>query len=275
MQGDAGANLAAIRDMGIGARLITGDLSEMASDIIHTNAVVDAIFGTGLASEVSGLHAAVIEKINEHSRLTVSADIPSGVNSDDGQVMGVAVKAAVTVTFGLPKIGLYTYPGAGLAGRIIVADIGIPAEAVDGAGIPGTLVTREYAAPLVPVRRPDANKGSFGHLLVVAGSAGKAGAAAMAAHSATRSGAGLVTAAVPEGLMGIIGVKLTEEMSVALPQTYDGQLSCSALEAVLALCEKKIALVVGPGLGGGEDITKLVSGLIGRVKISISGASNQ
>ncbi|HEY3347545.1 MAG TPA: NAD(P)H-hydrate dehydratase, partial [Nitrospirota bacterium] len=267
MKGDAGLNLSIARRMGVEAAVITDELGGLSSDIKHAHAVVDAIFGTGLSNGITGLPAAVIEIINNYSKLTLSADMPSGVNSDDGQVMGVAVKASSTVVFGLPKLGLYIYPGAGLAGKITVEDIGIPASAVKDAGIRATLVTAEHAASLLPGRLPDANKGNFGHLFVLAGSPGMTGAASMTARAATRSGAGLVTVGVAEGLIGIIGAKLTEEMSAGLPQAEDGSLSHAALDGILSLCKKKTAAAIGPGLGTGEDTGRLVSALIPELEI--------
>ena len=174
--------------MGIRINAVSRDLTEETSEAAHAEAVIDAIFGTGLSQEIAEPYASVIKMINSKARKVVSVDVPSGVNSDDGRIMGTAVHADMTVTFGLPKRGLYLYPGVQAAGEIKTAEIGIPESAVDEAAINAHLLTLRRVRGLLPERKPDSHKGTYGHLLIIAGSAGKTGAGVLAARAALRCG---------------------------------------------------------------------------------------
>lgn len=267
MKGDAGVNLAAARSMGIDMRPVSGDLAAETSAVRHADIVIDAIFGTGLTSEVGGAYRAVIDMINANAARVVSVDMPSGVDSDRGRIMGSAVHAHMTVTFGLPKRGLYLYPGSQMAGDVRVADISIPAEAVNAAPIKAGLLTAGAVSGLIPKRGPDSHKGTYGHLFILAGSAGKTGAAVMAAQAALRSGVGLVTVGVPESLNDVFEEKLTEAMTVPLPETSERSLASSGLERILEELEGKTALALGPGISTNADTARLVAELLPRVKV--------
>jgi len=218
--------------------------------------VVDALFGAGLSRAVAGAAAAAIRRIRaarERGSRVLSVDLPSGVDADTGQPLGIAVAADCTVALGLPKLGLALPPGRGLAGLVRVARIGIADAAPDCA--PGAeLWTRRAAAAHLPPRPADSHKGSFGHVLVVAGSRGKSGAAALAAAGAARIGAGLVTIACPESAHAAIAAHSAEAMSAALPETPGGALSLAAEREILALAAAlstrggQLAVVLGPGL---------------------------
>ncbi len=267
MKGDAGVNLKVARKMGLDIKVVSAGLRQERSAVAHADAVVDAIFGTGLTSEVKKPYSRVIEMINTCSRRVVSVDLPSGVDSDGGRIMGVAVRADMTVTFGLPKRGLYLYPGAQMAGDIHVADIGIPKEVLEAAPAPAGLLTAGSVSGLVPRREQDSHKGTFGHLFVLAGSAGKTGAAVLAAMAALRAGAGLVTVGVPESLNDVFEEKLTEVMTVPLPETEDRTLAPEALGRVLQELKGKTALVVGPGISTNPGTASLMSELLPKVNI--------
>ncbi len=267
MKGDAGTNLNAARRMGINIVSVSPDLSEEISEAAHADMVIDAIFGTGLSSDVGEPYAGVINMINSRARKVVAVDVPSGVNSDDGRVMGAAVHADMTVTFGLPKRGLYLYPGAQAAGRIKTAEIGIPESAIGEAAIGANLLTAARVRGLLPAREPNSHKGTYGHLLIIASSVGKTGAATLAAHAALRSGAGLVTLAVPESLNDIFEEKLTEEMTVPLPETDERSLSYAALDGLLKLLEGKTAVAIGPGISRNADTARLVRELLPKLNI--------
>jgi NAD(P)H-hydrate epimerase len=215
--------------------------------------IVDAILGTGLSRDVSGLAREAVEFLGGLDTPKVSVDIPSGLSADTGRVQGAALKADLTVTFGCPKLGQVVYPGAGLVGELIVADIGIPAAAVEAEDIRGHWLEAEAARALIKPRPANGHKGTFGHLLVVAGSVGKTGAAAMCAQAAARSGAGMVTLAVPEALNAILEVKLTEVMTDPLPED-----SGKALARLRELSERKQALALGPGLGTAPRTAEMV-----------------
>ena len=267
MKGDAGINLNAARNMGIEIAPVSRDLSEENTLAAHADVVIDAIFGTGLSSEVGEPHAGVMKMINSTARKVVAVDVPSGINSDDGKVMGVAVHADMTVTFGLPKRGLYLYPGAQAAGTIKTAEIGIPRAAIGNSAIGANLLTAAHVRGLLPKREPDSHKGTYGHLLIIAGSVGKTGAAVLAARAALRSGAGLVTLAVPESLNDIFEEKLTEEMTVPLPETDERSLSYAALDGILELLEGKTAVAIGPGISRNAHTGRLVRELLPKLNI--------
>jgi NAD(P)H-hydrate epimerase len=224
--------------------------------------VVDALFGTGLSRAVAGAAATSVRRINGcrgGEVRVVSLDLPSGVSSETGGVLGVAVEADLTVTFGLPKLGLALEPGRSRAGRVLVARIGI-ADAAPGMAPDALLWTRAAAGARLPARPASGHKGSFGHALVVAGSEGKTGAAALAAEGAGRVGAGLVTIACPASLNDVLETKCTEAMTVALPDTPARALAGSAEDALVALAAERSAVGLGPGLGRGAETAKLVRG---------------
>jgi len=269
MKGDALVNLKAARKMALDVKPLGKGLKAETASVRHADAVVDAIFGTGLTQEVGQPYRAVIDMINASARRVVSVDIPSGVDSDRGCIMGCAVRADMTATFGLPKRGLYLYPGAQMAGDIRVVDISIPVEAIDKAPVKAHLLTPDSMRGLLPPRRPDTHKGTYGHLFILAGSAGKTGAAVMAAQAALRSGAGLVTVGVPEGLNCIFEEKLTEAMTLPLPETPEKTLSFKGLGKILEGLTGKTALALGPGISTNPDTAKLVAALLPKVKIPI------
>lgn len=148
--------------------------------------LVDALFGTGLTKPVQGVNLKAIEWLNQQSSPVVAVDIPSGIDASTGRVMGTAVNATLTVSFAFPKVGQVSYPGAGLAGELVVTNIGIPTQVSGQVSTDYLLVDADEARRLLPVRNHDGHKGTFGHLMVVAGSTGKCGAAVMAAESGLR-----------------------------------------------------------------------------------------
>jgi ADP-dependent NAD(P)H-hydrate dehydratase / NAD(P)H-hydrate epimerase len=210
--------------------------------------IVDAIFGTGLARPVEGLFRSAIEAIDASRRPVFAVDLPSGICADTGRILGTAVHADCTATFGLPKRGLYLYPGAGCAGRVVCVDIGIPGKLLDELDIREETVE---PPPFVPWlrREPDTHKGSYGHLFVLAGSAGKTGAACLCSEAALRCGAGLVTLGIPRTLNLVMEQKLTEVMTLPLPASDDDTLSAEGLDAIQAFASSVEGLVIGPGIG--------------------------
>lgn len=207
--------------------------------------VVDAIFGTGLSREVTGIYRQIIETINQMHAYTISVDIPSGLDGDTGKVLGTAIVADETVTLAFAKRGLYLYPGSHYAGKIITADIGITEKSFNGRK-PGMYTRKDAPASVWPSRRPDGNKGTFGKVLLIAGSAGMAGAALLAGESAYRTGAGMVKLVVPEAIREIVQEKLPE----ALLFHYENSTALTTEEeiAFLKACEWADTLAVGPGL---------------------------
>jgi NAD(P)H-hydrate epimerase len=231
-----------------------------ASDII-----VDAILGTGLSTAVSGPYEQVIQTINASGRAVLAVDIPSGLNADTGLVLGAAVRADVTVTFGLPKIGLYVGQGVDHAGSIHVVDIGIPASLIELVESRTILLTHAMAKTSLPRRTPSSHKGTYGHAGIIAGSVGKTGAAAMAATAALRVGTGLVTVATPSGVNDTLEAKLLEVMTVPMPETKAHTLARSGLDRLLAFTRVRTAIAIGPGLTTHPETVELIQELVKRV----------
>jgi hydroxyethylthiazole kinase-like uncharacterized protein yjeF len=226
--------------------------------------VVDALLGTGLSRPLEGEMAALVKQINSarsERLLVVAIDIPTGLDADTGAILGAAVECDITVAISLPKIGLALEPGRSLAGEVRVARVGI-ADAAPGVELDVELWSAAAVAGALPSRPVDGHKGSFGHVLLVAGSEGKTGAAALAAAGAVRTGAGLVTVACPESLNGILEVKCTEAMTAPLPETAVHALGKEAQAKIVELAGERDVVAIGPGLGRAEATQNLVRSLV-------------
>ncbi len=264
VQGDAKTNLEALKKTGAVVREITTEEQwlEAGSDFRHAGIIIDALLGTGLSFEVSGLLRKVIESVNElGSAFVASVDIPSGIDATTGAVLGAAVRARLTCTFALPKRGLVLHPGVEYAGRLEVIDISIPIG-LAAAEPAEYLLDDAMLAGSLAARGPDSHKGTYGHGLILAGSPGKTGAAAMTAQAAMRSGAGLITLGVPASLNAILEAKINEAMTEPLPEEsggFLGQLSWPKVEKLLA---GKSAVAIGPGLGDHRETGALLSRII-------------
>jgi len=223
--------------------------------------VVDALLGTGLTSDVRGVYADAIDWINASAGAVVSVDVPSGIDATSGRVLGSAVFADLTVTFASAKVGHVVYPAVEFVGDLVVADIGIPKQLADGQEIDHMFIDAEAASILLPARPACGHKGTFGHLLLIAGSTGKSGAAALAAEGGLRAGCGLTTLACPAHLNPVFESKLTEVMTVPLPEV-DGMVSMQAIAEIEALWQDKSVVAIGPGLGSGSEVGSLVRRLV-------------
>ena len=225
--------------------------------------LVDAIFGTGLRGEVRGPIANLINAVNNLPIPILSVDLPSGLDADTGNPLGACVRADRTVTIGLPKRGLLVHPGVELTGKLEVVDIGFPEQVVNAQGIKVNWTTAAQASEWVPPRPSASHKGSYGRVLVVAGSTGMTGAAALASEAALRAGTGLVTLAIPKHLNPILEGLLPEVMTLPLPETDAGSLAVSATSTILEFAEKtKSVLAVGPGLSQNPETISLVHQLV-------------
>ncbi len=233
-------------------------------DIFQADVIVDAMLGTGLRSDISGVYREAIELINASGRPVCSVDIPSGIHGTTGRVLGDAVRAYFTVTFGFAKLGHVLYPGAEHTGRLIIADIGIPQKLKETAS-GYEFLNDESIRPMLRRRDRLAHKGHFGHVLVIAGSTGKTGAAAMTANSSVRAGSGLVTLAVPESLHPILEFKTTEAMTIPLADAGSGHLTNSCFPAIEKLIAGKDAIAVGPGLDRRPATVSLVHTIVEQV----------
>ncbi|MEW6267634.1 MAG: NAD(P)H-hydrate dehydratase [Thermodesulfobacteriota bacterium] len=262
VKGDARINLEAALKMGLEVIEIQAEAQLERLDLTGCDLIVDAVFGIGLSSEPKGIHRGAIEAMNRSGTPVVAVDVPSGLDADTGRSLGLCVRADMTVTFGLPKAGLLLPPGEELAGRLEIVDIGIPPHVLAEADPGKELILEDNLRGLLRPRARDSHKGTYGHALIVAGSTGKTGAAAMAALTAARTGAGLVTLAVPAGLNPILEVKITEAMTEPLPEDEPGFLAAAAADRVLELAQDKSVLALGPGLGTKPGAVALVRRLV-------------
>jgi hydroxyethylthiazole kinase-like uncharacterized protein yjeF len=265
VEGDARACLQRLSEAAVEV-LEVEDVQPVRKACCAAGLVVDALLGTGLSGKVRGLPGELIEVMNQCGRPVLAVDVPSGLDADTGEPLGLAVRAVETVTMGLPKIGLFLYPGMDSVGRVTVADIGFPADLVNDSPSAGDLTDQEWVRMLLPRRRTSAHKGSFGRVLVIAGSAGMTGAACLCAEAALRVGAGLVTVGCPASINDILEVKLTEAMTFPLPETYSRTLDTRALALILELAEEASVVAIGPGLSREPETAVLVRRLAARVE---------
>ena len=237
-------------------------------DIVQADVIIDAMLGTGLRSDVSGIYLEAIELLNASGRPIVSVDIPSGIHGTTGRVLGNAIRAYITVTFAFAKLGHVLFPGAEHTGKLVVADIGIPQALMESA--PGyDFLNEETIHPMLHRRDRQAHKGIYGHCLIIAGSTGKTGAATLSANSAVRAGSGLVTLAAAESINSILEVKTTEVMTVPLPDSGNGHLSSSAFQAIEKLLPGKDAVALGPGLDRRPGTVALIHTLVETVTLPL------
>ncbi|MEE9281814.1 MAG: NAD(P)H-hydrate dehydratase [Myxococcota bacterium] len=253
---EARENLERLMSSGVEV-IVKPGAEEISSLAKGSDLLIDALFGVGLSRPVEGALGDALSALDRSGLPTVAIDLPSGISSDTGVPLGAALGADLTVSLGLPKLGLALRPDAA---EILVADIGLPEASVEQAGIRQFLLTAPAAAELLPPRPVEGHKGTFGHVLVAGGSEGKTGAAVLAAEGALRTGAGLVTVAAPRSLNAIFEVKLTEAMSLPVGSQLPF-LDEAAVPAVVEEAGSRDALVFGPGIGrssGTEVATRAI-----------------
>jgi NAD(P)H-hydrate epimerase len=271
--GDALTNLQIVQNLKLPIEHIFSEtaLEAMEGKIAACDLIVDAIFGTGLRRAVRGDIAAVIERINAIQRPVIAIDLPSGLAADTGLAEGACIHADYTVTIGLPKRGLLLYPGAELTGQLEVADIGFPERVINAQNIrvnwtqpiAKTGASHTEVSEWIPPRPRHSHKGTYGRVFVVAGSTGMTGAAALGCEAALRVGAGLVTLGIPKSLNPILEVKLSEVMTLPLPETPEGSLAFAAKSQILDFVERTSSiLAIGPGLSQHPETVKLIHSLI-------------
>ncbi|MGB4504345.1 MAG: NAD(P)H-hydrate dehydratase [Syntrophaceticus sp.] len=268
--GDAAVNFKIINDMGLPYQVLQpGLINDIKTTIKETDLIVDALFGTGFKGVPREPLVSLIRMINETGNPVLSVDIPSGLEADTGRVAGECIKAVITVTMGMPKIGLYLSPGAQYTGEVVVGDISFPPELKSEEGGDYYLVDKEMVARELPMRLPDQHKGDFGHVVVIGGTRGYTGAAALASNAALRGGAGLVTAVVPEQLYPIAAVKLTETMTYPAAGSRGGGFSSTCRESIQQILEKATVLAVGPGLGQDAETAEFLEDLLMNTRIPL------
>jgi ADP-dependent NAD(P)H-hydrate dehydratase / NAD(P)H-hydrate epimerase len=252
-KGAAKLNFDIVSRLPIEARRIES-AGETQAEIAHCDCIVDAILGTGLTREVAGLYHDVIERINGSGKRVCSVDIPSGVHGDTGKVMGAAIQADVTVTFGLPKIGNLLFPGYDLGGKLYVSHISFPPSMYDA-----DRLKIEISPPVeIPPRDRDGHKGDFGQALFIAGAAGYLGAPYFAASSFLKAGGGYSRLAAPRSIVPFIGNKGGEIVFHPQTETDLGSIARQNKPALLALSERMDMVIIGPGLSLDPETQRLI-----------------
>jgi len=269
ISGDAKTNMSIWKNMGHEINIIDENyrFDDLHAFLAGSDLIIDSIFGTGFRGVPGQPAAGVINLINSSGKPVVAVDIPSGLQADSGLIEGLCVKAACTVTFGLPKLGLVQEPGASYTGKLHVADISIPAFLYNKETLKRQLLTRDLVCSWFQPRKPASNKGDYGRVLIVAGSRGMTGAACLAAMSAARAGAGLVTLAVPSGVQKLVASKLTEIMTVALPESTEQTIGSEALNEIIALSQRFDVIAIGPGITTHPETASLVRKILPMLNI--------
>jgi len=256
VKGDAAVNLKIADQLGL--PIFELEDWDATTGLLEYDLLVDALLGTGLKGEVKGIYAEIIRSLNRFDGPVVAVDTPSGLDCDRGEPLGLCVDADVTVTMGNVKQGMLFYPGRSFVGALYVADLGVPDHVFERIGSRKFLLDLDDYSTLLPARPPDAYKNTFGKVLVLAGSTGLTGAAAMASLSALRSGAGMVILGCPKSLNPIFEEKLTEVMTTPLPETDAGSISLDAYEALEGPFRWAHVLALGPGMSTHPDTKMFV-----------------
>jgi len=252
-RGAAKTNMEIVKRLPIEVKRVR-KISEIRSSVVHSDGIVDALFGTGLDREVKGIYRDVIELINISGKPVLALDIPSGVNGETGGVMGAAVRADHTVTFGLPKIGNMLYPGCDLCGELHVCRISFPPSLCDDEAV----LVEVNGFISLPPRERTAHKGSVGDVLFVAGAAGYFGAPYFSAMSFLKAGGGYARLAAPWSMTPFLATRGSEIVFVPQAETTEGSLSLNNREALLALAGRVDMAVIGPGLSLADETQRLV-----------------
>jgi len=261
-KGSAMRNYKIVKGLSIPIKKLTS-IDQASYALTHCDAIIDAMLGTGLSRAVEGLYLDAVHAINHSGKTVFSIDIPSGINGDTGEVMGDAVRAKATATFGLPKLGNLLYPGFEYCGDLYVTHISFPpaiyekGEIQVETGVPGE----------IPARIPDTHKGDYGKVMFIAGSQNYLGAPQFSALSFLKAGGGLSYLATPKTLAPYLGSRSRELVLFPLWETDTGSISYKNLEGLMALCDRMDLVVMGPGLSLDEQTQKLVRTLTERIPV--------
>lgn len=263
-RGAARVNLEILAKLPVEVRPVESS-KKIRTDVLHCHGIVDAIFGTGLDREISGLYREVIALINASGKKVLSLDIPSGINGDTGRIMGLAVQADCTVTFGLPKIGALLYPGYERCGKLYVCHISFPPSLYDRADIK---IQVNLPAALPP-RDKIGHKGSMGEALFIAGAAGYFGAPYFSAMSFLKAGGGYARLAAPRSMVSFIARKGSEIVFIPQKETASGSIALENKKSLIDLAEKMDMVVIGPGLSLDPETQRLVRELVQTIKAPV------
>jgi ADP-dependent NAD(P)H-hydrate dehydratase / NAD(P)H-hydrate epimerase len=244
---------------------LDSNFAALEANISGSNVIIDSLFGTGRSRTIEGNFKQVITRVNDARQkrpelVVVAVDVPSGLDANTGEIDSGCISADATITLGYPKPGLYNFPGAEKAGKIVIADIGIPPTLAEDISV--ELLTGDWVKAILPKRPASANKGTFGKLLVVSGSINYIGAAYLACMGAARSGTGLVTLGTTKSLQSILATKLTEVTYLPLPETSSGTISSDSATILQSHLSNYNAMLLGCGLSQNTDIIDLIKAFL-------------
>jgi hydroxyethylthiazole kinase-like uncharacterized protein yjeF len=266
VKGDAKVNLDRAVDLDLPIFEVQSE--DEIPEEIKADLVVDALFGTGFEGQIKGYTKTIVERINASNIPVLAVDIASGLHADSGAFTGSCIKADRTATMALPKIGHFFFPGKEMSGRVSVIDIGVPPHVVEEEDITLNLVTPEEVRQMIPKRPGNAYKGSCGRVVLIAGSTGMTGAAALASLSCLCAGAGMAILGTPKTLNPIMEMKLTEIMTHPLPDVRKkGVLALRGLGEIRELLKWGDCCAIGPGLGQHHETIELVKRLVSKLKM--------
>ena len=238
----------------------------LASELASCDLVIDALLGTGARGAAKGLLGEAILAMNASATPVLAVDIPSGLPSDGAAPEGPCVRAAATVTMGLPKVGMLLHPGIEYTGTVTVNDLGFPPDLIESPQLQLNVFGPDEIGSFLPDRPRNGNKGTFGKALILAGSPGMTGAAVLAARAAGRSGAGLILCGVPRELGPVFDQLLVEAVKRPLPSDSEGRFDAASIEAALQLAEEADAVALGPGLSTQPGVAEFVAALVERYR---------
>ncbi|MEW5702352.1 MAG: NAD(P)H-hydrate dehydratase [Candidatus Zixiibacteriota bacterium] len=263
LSGDARVNADRAIAMGLSPQPVND--SEQIPDFTAFDLLIDAIFGTGFCGPIDGVAAVVVAAMNRSGVRIVAVDTPSGLDGATGSVCDPTIKAHTTMTLAASKRGQWLWPGRGYVGHLETIDIGIPPEAFAAQGTSLALITEVFIRQSLPSRPPDGHKGTFGKALILGGSVGMSGAAALAANACMRAGVGLTYVGVPASLADLVDIKATEPVVLPLPEVRPRRvLARRGLGEIIKHMETVNAVAIGPGLSQHHETQELVRRLIVR-----------
>lgn len=270
IKGDALINLDIIRKLNIPIYSMEDSEIEVLDNILaRSDLIVDGILGTGFKGKLKGSIEVVIDKINKQQKYVISIDNPTGLNCDTGFVETICIKANKTVTLGLPKVGLIINEGPHYCGELAVYGLSIPDQVYESLGIKRYITQEDDIRNFIKPRKLDSHKGSFGRVLIAAGSVGMEGAALLAAKAALRSGAGIVELAVPQGAFGAVRGVIPTLITHGFNDDGKGCFSKESIEEILSASENASVLLIGPGIRNNPNTKEFVSNIIKRCHKSL------
>jgi ADP-dependent NAD(P)H-hydrate dehydratase / NAD(P)H-hydrate epimerase len=275
LRGDAATNYGRLLPSGSPEVIANAEAWQATAPSLNgTTLFVDALLGTGLTKPLGGFLLEVVRHINKAfpAARVLAVDLPSGISADCGELIGEHMRADFSVTFTAPKIAHVFPPACERLGEWVVRQIGTPAEALENdSSLTLNYTDRQDVDWIATPRSASGHKGNYGHVLILAGSIGKTGAAAMAARAALRAGAGLVTVATAKSALPIISTLGVEFMTEALPETEDGSISLRALEGerLDKLVAGKTVLAIGPGIGGHPETAEFVRAVVNKYSLPL------